>query len=88
MREIHSSVGGEQLARVEARLRRGWIGVFVTTGHYSEAAQREVIEDRHPIMLVNGSQLADTAWAMMHERGTTEVSRIPRDNRRGLREED
>ena len=32
-----------------------------------------MIEDRYPIMLVNGAQLSDTVWAMMHEQGTTDV---------------
>lgn len=69
-----SATGGLHLARLVARLRRGWLGVFVTTGHYSLAAQREVIEDRYPLMLVNGRQLAETVWMMMHEAGVIETS--------------
>ncbi|MEU8625930.1 restriction endonuclease [Streptomyces sp. NPDC048669] len=52
-----SNVSAEQIARVVARLRRGWIGVYVTTGSYSEAAQLEMIEDQYPILLVNGRDL-------------------------------
>ncbi|MEI7889692.1 MAG: restriction endonuclease, partial [Actinomycetes bacterium] len=33
------------LARTVARLRRGWIGVFVTTSYFSRSAQQEVIQD-------------------------------------------
>lgn len=51
------NVSAEQIARVVARLRRGWIGVYVTTGSYSEAAQLEMVEDQYPILLVNGSDL-------------------------------
>ena len=30
-------------------LDRGWVGAFVTTGDFSEQAQREVIADRFPL---------------------------------------
>ncbi|MEU4108589.1 restriction endonuclease [Streptomyces sp. NPDC027717] len=53
-----SLVSAEQIARVVARLRRGWIGIYVTTGAFSEAAQLEMVEDQYPIVLVNGMDLA------------------------------
>jgi hypothetical protein len=52
-----SLVSADQVTRVVARLQRGWIGVFVTTGAYSEAAQMEILEDRYPIILINGRAL-------------------------------
>jgi hypothetical protein len=52
-----STISAEQVARVIARLRRGWIGVYVTTGAYTEAAQLEMIEDQYPIVLINGTDL-------------------------------
>ncbi|MFG2825515.1 restriction endonuclease [Kitasatospora sp. NPDC048365] len=52
-----SLVSAEQIARVVARLRRGWIGVYVTTGSYSEAAQLEMVEDQYPVVLINGQDL-------------------------------
>ncbi|GAA3118990.1 restriction endonuclease [Planomonospora alba] len=52
-----STVSAEQIARVVARLRRGWIGVYVTTGAYSEAAQLEMVEDQYPVLLINGMDL-------------------------------
>src|SRR5690606_18779163 len=54
-----SLISAEQIARVVARLRRGWIGVYVTTGSYSEAAQLEMVEDQYPIVLVNGMSLVE-----------------------------
>ncbi|MFH8223477.1 restriction endonuclease [Streptomyces sp. NPDC018057] len=51
-------VSAEQIARVVARLRRGWIGIYVTTGSFSEPAQLEMVEDQYPIVLVNGRDLA------------------------------
>ncbi|MDP9439582.1 MAG: hypothetical protein M3P49_12720 [Actinomycetota bacterium] len=41
-----------------ARLRRGWIGVYVTTGYFSRSTQIEVVQDRYPLLLVNGLRLA------------------------------
>ncbi len=52
-----SLITAEQIARVVARLRRGWIGVYVTTGAYSVPAQTEMVEDQYPIILVNGLNL-------------------------------
>lgn len=52
-----SLVSAEQIARVVARLRRGWIGVYVTTGAYSEPAQLEMVEDQYPVVLINGLDL-------------------------------
>lgn len=67
---LDSSVSAEQMARVVARLRRGWIGVYVTTGVYSRAAQIEMIEDQYPIVLVNGRTLAESVWRLaMNEHG-------------------
>ena len=54
-----SSISPDQVARVVARLRRGWIGVFVTTGAFSKQAQIEVIDDQYPLVLVGGWALAE-----------------------------
>jgi hypothetical protein len=53
-----TEIGGHALARVVARLQRGWIGVFVTTGRYSAKAQLELNQDKYPIVLINGRRLA------------------------------
>ncbi len=62
-----SSVSAEQLSRVVARLKRGWIGAYVTTGTYSRAAQIEMIEDDYPIVLVHGLRLAREVRLMAYE---------------------
>lgn len=53
-----TSVRGIDLARTVARLKRGWIGVVVTTGTFSVKAQQEVLADQYPLLLVNGTRLA------------------------------
>jgi len=52
--------GGQDLARTVARLDRGWVGAFVTTGYFSQEAQRELMSDRFPLLLVNGRQVGET----------------------------
>lgn len=59
-----STVSAETVARVVARLRRGWIGVFVTTGSFSNRAQIEVIDDQYPLVLIAGRVLAEQVIAI------------------------
>jgi hypothetical protein len=58
-----SSISPDQVARVVARLRRGWLGIFVTTGAFSKQAQVEVID---AALGVQGE--APQVWAMLRER--------------------
>ena len=58
---------GNHIARTVARLRRGWIGVYVTTSYFSLAVQEEVIQDRYPISLINGKQVAQEVMKIVHE---------------------
>ena len=58
-------IGGHALARVVARLQRGWVGVFVTTGIFSRAAQLELEEDRYPVVLINGKRLAKVLFEVL-----------------------
>jgi hypothetical protein len=57
------------IARTVARLKRGWVGVFVTTSYFSDATQREVIEDAYPIVLIHGLRLALETNTLLHQRG-------------------
>lgn len=56
---ISGNVSGKDIARVVARLPRGWVGAFVTTQHFSERVQKEVLEDQFPLLLINGKKLAE-----------------------------
>jgi Restriction endonuclease AspBHI N-terminal/Restriction endonuclease len=60
-----TAIGGYALARVVARLQRGWIGAFVTTGTFSRAAQLELAHDKYPIVLINGQRLARTLFEIL-----------------------
>lgn len=64
---LNAPTGGNHIARTVARLRRGWIGVYVTTSYFSSAVQQEVIEDRYPIVLIHGKRVAEEVISMLHE---------------------
>ncbi len=73
--EITSApTGGRHIARTVARLRRGWLGVYVTTSYFSLAVQREVLEDAYPIVLINGLRVAREVIAAAHEGGAANVA--------------
>lgn len=65
------AVSARELARLAARLQRGWLGVFVTTGAYQPAAQRELIDDGYPVLLMNGEDVAQALrqYAIQSEEG-------------------
>lgn len=71
--KLDAPTGGVHIARTVARLRRGWVGAYVTTSYYSASVQREVIEDQYPILLVNGLEVAQTVGRLTHEGGFASV---------------
>jgi hypothetical protein len=67
--KIDVPTNGNHIARLVSRLRRGWVGVYVTTSFFSESVQEEIIEDRCPIMMINGKRVAQEARKMSKETG-------------------
>jgi Restriction endonuclease AspBHI N-terminal/Restriction endonuclease len=63
-----SPTNGNDIARTVARLRRGWIGVYVTTSYFTPQTQSEIIEDQYPIILVDGYRLAREINAVLLSR--------------------
>lgn len=66
---ISSTTSGKDVARTVARLRRGWIGAYVTLGAFSDAVQREVIDDEYPILLIPGERVGREVLAAATEFG-------------------
>jgi len=56
--KLSAPTNGVHIARLAARLRRGWIGVYVTTSYFSIPVQKEVLIDRYPVVLIDGKRLA------------------------------
>lgn len=69
-----TGISPDQVARLVARLRRGWVGVYVTTGHFSRQAQVEIVDDEYPVMLVPGLKLAETVDRVTQQSFGGEIS--------------
>lgn len=54
----NNNVGVEPMARLISRIKHRDIGVFVTTTCFNQQVQEELIEDRHPVILVSGGDIA------------------------------
>lgn len=64
---------GLHLARTVARLKRGWIGAYVTTSFFSEKSQLEISEDSYPLITVNGLELAKETLKLVELSGSPSV---------------
>lgn len=54
----HQAVGVKPMMRLLSRLKHRDMGVFVTTSFFERQVQQELIEDRHPVILVSGGDIA------------------------------
>lgn len=64
-----SGTSGRDLARTVARLKRGWVGAYVTTSFFTEMSQVEIFEDQYPLITVNGLSLAEETLRLQTENG-------------------
>ena len=60
---------GVHISRTVARLKRGWIGAYVTTSFFSEPMQKEIIEDQYPLLMINGFDLAREVLILVEKSG-------------------
>lgn len=60
---------GIDIARTIARLKRGWIGAYVTTSYFSRPSQLEITEDQYPLVKINGLILSQEALALQELAG-------------------
>ena len=70
---LNKSTSGKDLARTVARLKRGWIGAYVTTATFSDNSQIEMLEDQFPLLTVNGYELARETLILQEESGVSSV---------------
>ena len=71
---LNSPTGGNHIARTVAKLKRGWLGVYVTTSYFSNPAQIEILEDKYPLLLINGKKLAELVNEIVTEKGFKNVT--------------
>jgi hypothetical protein len=67
--KLDKPTNGLHIARLAARLQRGWVGVYVTTSYFSIPVQKEVLADRYPILLVDGGRLASVVRKHLMNQG-------------------
>ena len=66
---------GVHIARTVARLKRGWIGAYVTTSFFSEALQKEILEDQYPLLKVDGLTLAREVLRLVESSGKSSLEK-------------
>ena len=54
-----NTVGTKDMARLISRLKNRQFGVFVTTSSFNAQVYKEVREDRHPVVMLCGKDIAD-----------------------------
>lgn len=74
--ELHRPTGGVHIARTVARLRRGWIGTYVTTSYFSRRVQREVSHDEFPIFLIGGAEMATQLRQLVADLGVSSLDEL------------
>ena len=53
-----STISGKDIARTIAKLKRNYVGVFVTNSTFSRLTQEEILEDQYPLIMINGNKIA------------------------------
>lgn len=56
---INNPVGVADTARLISRIKNRQFGIMVTTSYIAEQAYREILDDRHPIVLINGNDIIE-----------------------------
>ncbi|WP_240934539.1 hypothetical protein [Lactobacillus acetotolerans] len=65
------AISGKDVDRIIARLKRGWIAAFVTTSYFTDATQKEILEDNYPVMLINGKKVAEVVSQYIYRNNIT-----------------
>ena len=66
-----NSISGEKLTRVASRMTRGYIGVVVTLNTFTSPAQKEIRDDKLPIILINGKKVSELLLTHINKSGKT-----------------
>ena len=54
-----SGIGVKPMARLISRLKHRDLGVFITTSYFNQEVQQELIDDKHPVLLISGGDIAN-----------------------------
>ena len=53
------TINSKDIARTIAKLKRNYVGVFVTNSIFSQQTQEEILEDQYPLIMINGNKIAE-----------------------------
>jgi hypothetical protein len=67
--KLDRPTNGLHIARLAARLRRGWVGIYVTTSYFSIPVQKEILMDHYPVILVDGARVASVVRKYLIDHG-------------------
>ena len=56
---INTCVGVADTARLISRIKNRQFGIMITTSYIAEQAYKEILDDRHPIVLINGNDIIE-----------------------------
>ena len=78
----HVSVGVKPMSRLISRLRYRQFGILVTTSYVHSQAYKEIVEDGHPVLVINASDIAKIlkAQGTNYQNVDTWLSQIDQDN--------
>ncbi len=55
----NTGVNVHHMARLISRIRNRQFGIFITTSYFGNQVYKELFEDKHPILLINASDIAE-----------------------------
>ena len=77
--KLSTPTNGKDLARTVARLKRGWVGAYVTTSYFSTKSQAEIIEDSYPLLKISGLTLVTEALRLSEAKGFSSLKEFLED---------
>ena len=57
--DVNNGCSVKLSSRLISRLRHRQFGVFITTSYLNQQAYKEIIEDKHPVLIISGVDLVD-----------------------------
>lgn len=69
----NNSIGVTDTSRLISRIKNKQFGILFTTSYIAKQAYNEIIEDGHPIVIINGKNIIDFLFNELEIRNTSEM---------------
>lgn len=70
--KLEASIGVKEVSRLISRLRHRQFGIFVTTSYIHRQAYQEIIEDRHPVIVISAIDIV----RILKEKGINTIDKL------------